>query len=154
MEWAFSALGVIVFVIIVIYSINAVKRKSYGASKTEKPNVGINIENDEKLLKAAEAGDAEAQLKLAKTYEFKDSGKYIYWLEKAAEQDCDEAVRTLAEEYDHGNNVAEPPIKKDRNKAVEYFTRLADKGDAEAMKSIATKPRRASGRKKPRKRAI
>ena len=92
MEWAFSALGVIVFVIIVIYSINAVKRKSYGASKTEKPNVGINIENDEKLLKAAEAGDAEAQLKLAKTYEFKDSGKYIYWLEKAAERGCDEAV--------------------------------------------------------------
>lgn len=124
MEWAFSALGVIVFVIIVIYSINAVKRKSYGASKTEKPNVGINIENDEKLLKAAEAGDVEAKLKLAEACKFKDSGKYIYWLEKAAEQDCDEAVRTLAEEYEHGNSSAVPPIKKTKRKPLNILRGL------------------------------
>ena len=137
MEWVFAAFGIIAFFVIIGYAISVAKRKSNVTSKTEKPNGGIMIETDKKLLMAAYDGDAEAQFKFAKACEFKDSGKYIYWLEKAAEQGHEEAIRTLAEEYDHGNNVTEPPIKKDKEKAVEYFTRLAEKGDAEAMKSIS-----------------
>ena len=91
----------------------------------------------EKLFKKAEAGDAEAQFKLAQTYEFNESGKYMFWLEKAAEQEYEEAIRTLADEYNYGNKSAEPPIRKNRKKAAEYLKRLADKGDIKAMKDLS-----------------
>ncbi len=121
--------------IIAFWSVIAIKAKKHrGASGY---SVGTGYEPDGKLLKAAEAGDAEAQFNLAQTYKFKESGKYIYWLEKAAAQGYEEAIRALAEEYDYGSDVAVPPIKKDRKKAVEYFTRLADKGDVEAMNRIS-----------------
>lgn len=114
-------------------------------SSRSKPENGSGVyvventvdKNQERLLKAAEAGDAEAQVELAGTYEFKESGKYIYWLEKAAEQDYEEAIRTLADEYNYGNEAAEPKIEKDRTKAAEYLARLADKGDVKAMKDLS-----------------
>lgn len=91
----------------------------------------------EKFIKDAQNGDAEAQFNLAEVYEFHESDKYIYWLEKAAEQGYDKAIRTLADEYNYGNDSAEPPIKKDLEKAVKYLSILADKGDTAAMKDIS-----------------
>lgn len=114
------------------------KRRRPLAGSAERESVKpVKDKDTDKLFKAAEAGDAEAQVKLANTYEFKESGKYIYWLEKAAEQEYEEAIRTLADEYNYGNTAAEPPIRKNRKKAAEYLVRLADKGDIKAMKDLS-----------------
>lgn len=63
-----------------------------------------------KLIKDAEAGDADAQHKLAIAYRFgkgvpKDDAKAVEWLQKAAEQGNDGAQHNLGVVYDFGQGV-------------------------------------------------
>lgn len=132
-------LGIIAAMIAVAVIVILLKgRRSHPDGKLE--NSGGKDYYDERakeFLKAAEDGDAEAQYKLSQVYEFKESDKYIYWLERAAEQNHIQALRDLADDYNYGNDAAEPPIKKNLKKAVEYLTKLADTGDIAAMKDIS-----------------
>ena len=116
-------------VALIILFVSTSKRKRVFKDKDEKQK--------DKLLKAAEEGDAKARCEIALNYRYSESGKYLYWLEKAAEQGCEEAMRKLADEYNYGNDYTKPPIKKDREKAIVFLSKLADKGDIVAMKDCA-----------------
>ena len=106
-------------VVLIVLFVTALKRKIRFKDKEERTK--------DKLLKAAEAGDAKAQCEIAHDYRYSESGKYLYWLEKAAAQDFEEAIRTLADEYNYGNEYTNPPIKKDREKAIFFLSKLADR---------------------------
>ena len=108
------------------------KSISYNSSGEE-----IYEKNAKEFIKAAESGDAEAQFKLAEVYEFHESDKYIYWLEKAVEQGYKEAIRELAYTYHYGHGSAKPPIGQNIGKSLELLEKLADMGDIEAMKDIS-----------------
>lgn len=110
--WFIFAFAGAILLCVIIAMLNAKKHNT----RPENDFVAKPDRKEADLIKKAEAGDAEAQFKLAQTYEFKESGKYIYWLEKAAEQGYEKAIQELAEAYDHGSDVAVPPIKKDRKK--------------------------------------
>ena len=130
-------LSVAIIAFWVVVGIRTKKRNGTNSTSSVTHSYVDRDKEAQKLLKLAEGGDAEAQFKLAQTFEFKESDKYMYWLEKSAAQGYEQAIREIADEYDYGSDVAVPPIKKDRKKAIEYFTILADKGDIEAMNRIS-----------------
>ena len=86
------------------------------------------------LLKAkAEAGDAAAQLKLARAYESgggvpQDDGLAAQWYRKAAEQDNSEAQDALGGKYLLGLG-----LDKNKEESVKWFQRSARAGNASAM---------------------
>ena len=132
------AAGVIAFIVITVVKVSSGINKNASYGKVGADNTDKFYEQRAKeFLKAAEEGDADAQFALAEIYEFHESGKYLYWLEKASVQGHAEATRALAEAYDYGNESAVPPIEEDREKAIEIYTRLVEKGDADAMKKIS-----------------
>lgn len=112
--------------------VNTTPVNSYGNSHEE-----IYKQRAKEFIGAAESGDAEAQFKLSEVYEFHESDKYIYWLEKAVAQGHKKAMRELADTYQYGHKDAEPPIGKNLEKALELLKILADTGDIEAMKDIS-----------------
>lgn len=90
-----------------------------------------------RIKKAAEQGDAEAQLELGRIY---DTGyKYIYdvkkddvesakWFRKAAEQGNAEAMHELAVCYNFGNGVP-----KDANEAFYWHKKAAEAGNIQSQ---------------------
>jgi TPR repeat protein len=96
-------------------------------------------ENQEKggqILKEAEQGSAEAQLKAGYTYENgvylpQDYTKAVEWWTKSAEQGNTEAQSRLGFYYDNGKGVP-----KDHAKAFEWYSKAAEQGDAFAQCKI------------------
>lgn len=81
------------------------------------------------LRKAAEEGDASAQVKLGRKYEkgegvTKDYAKAAEWYRKAAEQGNAEAQNNLGWCYKNGKGVTQDYVK-----AVEWYKKAAEQGD-------------------------
>jgi hypothetical protein len=95
-----------------------------------KTDFGQNTsERYQKLLKAAEQGDADAQVELGNCYYEgqgvkQDDGEGVAWIRKAAEQGLAEAQYTLGGFYEYGQGV-----EKDIDKAAEWYKKAADQGD-------------------------
>ena len=88
--------------------------------------------------KAAEAGDAEAMLKLAVAYRDgkgikHDNGLFAFWCGKAAQLGNPDAMYQLAEMYDNGYRVSE-----DRVKAFQWYKMAADAGHIDSMVRLAS----------------
>ncbi|MDR1804558.1 MAG: sel1 repeat family protein [Treponema sp.] len=93
-------------------------------------------ETAERLQKAAEQGDADAQYKLGIFYVDgqgvpKDKAMAVEWFKKAAEQGNTEAQYKLGLLYFQPNDVLQ-----DYAKAVEWFTKAVAKGHVEAKKFL------------------
>ena len=85
------------------------------------------------LKKAAEAGDAEAQLMLGSCYMDgycveKDKKEGVKWFRKAADQDLAQAQLMLGDCYLRGNGV-----EKEKKEGVKWVRKAADHGLAEAQ---------------------
>jgi TPR repeat protein len=95
-----------------------------------------NKDSFEELQKAADQGDAEAQVALGAFYAggggvAKDSGKAAEWYKKAADQGYAKAQFLLGWYYNIGNGVAQ-----DFTKAIEWYKKAADQGYAEAQLAL------------------
>ena len=139
----FIVAGFLPFIVIARILIN-LSKSSFNKNDVSHSEVKLNNTREElyqqrakEFTDAAERGDAEAQFKLAEVYEFYESDKYIYWLEKAVAQGHKEAIRELADAYQYGHEEAKPPIDKNLGKGLELLKMLADTGDIEAMKDIS-----------------
>lgn len=87
------------------------------------------------LLKAAEAGDAEAQFTLASTlYHGGSAGQAVGWLKKAAERKHPKAWRLLGDFHAKGL-VAKGKV--DAREAANCYQKAAALGDAAAMGKLA-----------------
>ena len=88
------------------------------------------------LRKAAEEGDASAQVKLGRKYEkgegvTKDYAKAVEWYRKAAEQGYAEAQNNLGWCYKNGKGVTQDYVK-----AVEWYRKAAEQGYANAQDNL------------------
>lgn len=89
------------------------------------------------LLKAAEAGDREAQFRCGDLYQYEDkSGEFdeekaMYWYEKAAKQGHAEAQLSCGRMYENGKGTEE-----NLEKALYWFEKAAAQGSADAMFDI------------------
>lgn len=89
------------------------------------------------LLKAAEAGNREAQFRCGELYQYEDkSGEFdeekaMYWYEKAAKQGHAEAQLSYGRMYVNGRGTEE-----DLEKALYWFEKAAAQGSADAMFDI------------------
>jgi hypothetical protein len=86
--------------------------------------------------KAAEQGDAGAQVFLASRYRYgdgvaKDSAEAAKWYRKAAEQGLDWAQLNLARMYYTGEGVA-----KDSAEAAKWYMKAAEQGDVESQRVL------------------
>ena len=84
----------------------------------------------------AERGNAEAQYRVGRMYEFgqgvpQDKAKGIAWVRKAAEQNHADAQQELGVVYATGDGV-----KQDDVQAVEWFRKAATQGDATAQYNL------------------
>jgi TPR repeat protein len=100
--------------------------------------LGVSVEKSARqarvwFKKAAEAGHADAQFALARSFESSDSELSIAWYQKAAAQGRVDAQITLAECYQRGLGVAQ-----DRMSAVNWHARAAAQGHATAQFGLAT----------------
>jgi TPR repeat protein len=89
------------------------------------------------ILKSAEAGNADAQLRLGSIYREgqivpKDDAKAAEWMQKAAAQGLANAQNGLAEMYFTGTGVP-----RDSAKAVAWLQKAAAQGDAFAQQNLA-----------------
>lgn len=87
--------------------------------------------------KAAEQGDADAQLLLGTMYATgtgvaKDDAQAVQWYRKAAEQRNAGAQRNLGVMYENGRGVT-----KDDAQAVQWYRKAADQGNAGAQVNLA-----------------
>ena len=94
--------------------------------------------NLEAVLKAAELGDASAQLNLGNMYYFgdgvpEDKAEAVKWYCKAAEQGHRAAHNNLGVMYRDGDGVS-----KDAVEAGKWFRKAADQGVAGAQESLGT----------------
>jgi S1-C subfamily serine protease len=92
-----------------------------------------NAEGAASLLKAAEQGDASAQLNLGVLYSeghgvARDDAQAAEWIRKAAEQGDSEAQATLGAAYEVGQGVP-----KDYSQAAAWYRKAADQGYARAQ---------------------
>ena len=114
-------------------------RSGWGVEKDEAKARECFRKAMEMHLKAAEQGDAQAQLHLALFYSWdhiwkigvKDDVKAAEWCRKAAEQGHAEAQGLLGLYYESGRGV-----EKDAAKAVEWYRKSAEQGHAEAQCSL------------------
>lgn len=86
------------------------------------------------LMQRAEAGDVQAQFKLAKHYcdrDHRDGKQAEYWLSKAAEQGL-EGKKILGNVYFNGSCG----IKKDVNQARKLVYLMAEQGDTNIQASL------------------
>ena len=94
---------------------------------------------DDALLKQAQAGNAEAQFKVAAMYALgklgnktpEDREKMLEWLEKSAEQGFAKAQYQVGKSYKNGEGV-----EKDIDKAFEYFTKAAKQNNGDAQLAL------------------
>ena len=94
------------------------------------------------LIEEAEGGQKNAQFNLGCAYfDGPDAGKYkaeydiqkaLYWLEKAGEQNHDEALSLLGQIY-----LQKTWVPRDFTKAAEYLTKASDLGNAYARYKLA-----------------
>ena len=90
-------------------------------------------------VQAAEAGDVDAQMRVAKMFEEgtyganKDFYTALSWYEKAAQNDNTNAQITVAEVYFFGKNG----IAKDMPKAAQWYKALVQKNNIIAMNNLA-----------------
>jgi TPR repeat protein len=99
---------------------------------------------DPKLLKKAEAGDAQAQSQVAESYlKDQDYKKAFTWYSKAANQGLAHAQYNLGVLYAEGQGVPQ-----DDKKAVAWYGKAASRGDAEAQYNLGQMYR--TGRGAPR----
>ena len=87
-------------------------------------------------LKAAEAGDAEAQCAIGEKYYFgegveKDHKEAIKWFRKAVGQNYADAQYSLGVMYDNGEGV-----EKNHKEAVNWFRKAAEQGYEEAKTAL------------------
>jgi serine/threonine protein kinase len=87
----------------------------------------------EVLVRAAEAGSAEAQNQLGELYEVGDSNpsEAAVWYRKAAEQGYAIAQWNLGAMYEHGRGLS-----VDETEAARWYLKAADQGNAIAQKSL------------------
>lgn len=102
-----------------------------------------------KWKKGAEAGNAEAQLKLGNAYSVgkgvpKDAAQAVTWWRKAAEQGNATAQRKLGASYLNGEGMRKDPtrnpfllIVEDEKLGVEWLRKAAEQGDVEAQYVLA-----------------
>ena len=137
LQLTIAALFFIAIISIIIISSRARNNKENKGASDYSSGEEIYEKRAKEFIEAAESGDAEAQFKLAEIYEFHESDKYIYWLERAVAQGHRVAIRELADTYQYGHEEAKPPIGKNLEKALELLKMLADMGDSEAMRDIS-----------------
>ena len=92
--------------------------------------------NFEQLRKAAENGDAAAQLELGDRYRDgedieQDYQQAVYWYRMAAEQGNAEAQNRLGARYFRGQGVDE-----DQDQAEYWWTKAAEQGCEKAIKNL------------------
>ncbi len=95
-----------------------------------KNDIGISLEPDAiELIKAADAGDANAQNDIALLFLENNKPKSaVYWLELAAKQDFADAMHLLGTCYLKGNG-----IPKDNNLAIMWIAKAASQGHPIAL---------------------
>lgn len=82
--------------------------------------------------KAAEAGSAEAQVRLAYLLDYaEDNEKAVHWYRAAADQDYPEGIGGLAEMYAKGEGVPSDPAK-----ARELFEKAGEAGHAPSIRVL------------------
>ena len=93
----------------------------------------LSKEQFDLYMKAAELGNAEAQLSVGKFYEFSWGGvaedyyEAFKWYKKSADQGYAEGIRRVGEAYKYGNGVQE-----DYKMAEKYYLSAAYKGYGDA----------------------
>lgn len=102
------------------------------------PCFGQGAADVEALKRAAESGDAKAQLRLAEAYEDgngvpQNDGLSIQWLRRAAEAGNADAQNSLGVAYRMGRGVG-----KDFKEAVAWYRKAAFRGSGNAMHNLAT----------------
>jgi TPR repeat protein len=115
------------------------------AAETRRKKAEENRQEGERILKTAEQGDAEAQLKAGYAYENgiylpKDYAKAVEWWLKSAEQGNIKARCRLGFCYDKGKGVTQ-----DHTKAVEWYQKAAEQGDTDAQCRLAAHYREGEG---------
>lgn len=93
-----------------------------------------------KVKKAAEAGNADAQVKLGRIYDYKfneynieqNEAEAFKWYKKAAEQGNPEGMESLALSYEYGSRV----VPKDYSEALKWHLKAAEKGDVAAQYNL------------------
>ena len=123
-------------------------QKSAGSAtknKAEPAKALTAEENVAKWKKEAEAGNAEAQLKLGNAYSDgkgvpKDAAQAVTWWRKAAEQGNATAQRKLGASYLSGEGMPKDPtrnpfllLEEDAKLGVEWLRKAAEQGDVEAQ---------------------
>ena len=88
------------------------------------------------VQKAAEQGDADAQLLLGIKYELgkgvaQDDKQAVAWYRKAAEQGNVDAQYNLGVKYEYGKGVAQ-----DYKQAVAWYRKAAEQGDVDAQRIL------------------
>lgn len=107
------------------------------------------------LEKSAEKGDVFAQKDLARCYHrgafdfAQDDEKFVYWIQKAADQDDAEAQKMLGEAYIVLNN--EKVLPKSYPDAIKWLKKAADKDDIESAILLAETYSRVDGYKDDKK---
>ncbi|MDD1642318.1 MAG: sel1 repeat family protein [Methylococcaceae bacterium] len=98
-----------------------------------KNDIGMPLEPDDiELIKAADAGEPQAQNDLAILFLENNKPKNaIYWLELAAKQDFADAMHLLGTCYLKGNGLA-----KDNNLALMWIAKAASLGHSIAIAQI------------------
>ena len=89
------------------------------------------------MRKAAEAGNAQAQLYMGKQLDYDDNAQAVEWLKKAAEQGNEEAAERLGDIYNYGRDRGDNTIEPDYKEAEKWYLPLAEKGNVEVMKTLA-----------------
>jgi len=121
--------------------LNALRRSDYARAAKE-------------LRPVAEAGNAEAQYRIGRMYEFgagypKDVAQGVAWYRKAAAQGHAEAMEQLGEVYATGDG-----IPKDDAQAAAWFRKAAEAGNAAAQYNIGLYYAKGAGVKKDIAQAI
>lgn len=122
-------------------AVNVQNTSSATADKGDSPRAAY-----QKLREAAEAGDADAQFRLAQTLfngpeAVRDEAQARIWLNRAAEQGHADAQFMLGTMYQHGRGV-----ERDLAAARSWFQRAAASGHTGAQQILARKPERPLGR--------
>ena len=100
--------------------------------------IGLSELRYDTIVSLAKDGDLEAQLTLGKMYAegkivSKDYAESMRWYKKAAEQNDETAIFSIASLYAQGG----PNVETDYSLAVKWFKKLADKGNEAAVLGIA-----------------
>ena len=100
------------------------------------PILSWGCETVDECIPLAEAGDAEAQYQVARSYYYgegvpQDYAEALHWVRKAAEQGNVNAQHGLGVAYAFGRGAAQ-----DYTKALTWYRKAANQGDANAQFNI------------------